>query len=103
MLDLFPDTAAVENGELTLGGLRAEELATRVQADAGSELSAQIRAVFQLCLSRKPADEELADARAFITAQAAARAQRDAASAERLALTDFCQSLFGLNEFIYLD
>ena len=27
MLDLFPDTAAVENGELTLGGLSAETLA----------------------------------------------------------------------------
>lgn len=29
MLDLFPDTAAVEDGELTLGGLRAETLAER--------------------------------------------------------------------------
>ncbi len=87
--------------------MRAEELAKRLRADAGGDVDAQIRAAFQLCLSRGPAPDELADARAFIAAQTAARAQRDAkepfAAAQRLALTDFCQSLFGLNEFIYID
>ena len=87
--------------------LRAEELARRLQASAGTEVDAQIRAAFLLCLSRAPASEELTDARAFISAQTAARSQRDAtqppADAQRLALTDFCQSLFGLNEFIYID
>ena len=87
--------------------LRAEELARRLQASAGAEVDAQIRSAFQLCLAREPARDELADARTFISAQVAARTQRDAkqpaAAAQHLALTDFCQSLFGLNEFIYVD
>ena len=87
--------------------MRAEELAKRLQASAGSEVDAQIRAAFQLCLAREPARDELADARAFISAQTVARTQRDAklssSTALRVALTDFCQSLFGLNEFIYID
>jgi hypothetical protein len=87
--------------------LRAEELAQRLPASAGSDVDAQIRAAFQLCLARAPAHGELADGRAFISAQIAARSQRDAKqppeAMHRLALTDFCQSLFGLNEFIYID
>ncbi|HAV63307.1 MAG TPA: hypothetical protein DCY13_13195, partial [Verrucomicrobiales bacterium] len=85
--------------------LRAEELAGRLQSSAGEKLDAQIRAAFQLCLSREPDREEIVTARAFIENQTAARTQRDAkeADASRLALTDFCQSLFGLNEFIYID
>jgi Protein of unknown function (DUF1553)/Protein of unknown function (DUF1549)/Planctomycete cytochrome C len=83
--------------------LRAEELAKRLESSANSDVDAQIRAAFQLCLSRAPASDELAAARTFIESQTAARAQRDAKQAARLAFTDFCQSLFGLNEFIYID
>ena len=66
----------------------------------------QVRVAFQLCLSRPPARAELADARAFIAAQTDARERREASppgAARQHALTDFCQSLFGLNEFIYVD
>jgi hypothetical protein len=39
--------------------------------------------------------------------QSAARQQRDSGitieAAKKLALTDFCQMLFSLNEFIYVD
>ena len=87
--------------------LRADELAKRLQSDAGSEPDAQIRRAFALCLSRDPGSAELDDARAFITAQIDVRAKRDARlpaeELKRLGLTDFCQSLFGLNEFIYID
>ncbi len=87
--------------------LRAEELANRLQTEAGGDVSAQVRLSFQLCLSRSPAQEELSTARDFVTEQAAARVERDPkqppAAAQQLALTDFCQSLFGLNEFIYVD
>ncbi len=87
--------------------LRAGELAKRLQTEAGGVAEAQIRLAFQLCLSRPPAPDELADALAFVAAQVAARTKRDAkmpvADVQRLALTDFCQSLFGINEFIYVD
>jgi hypothetical protein len=39
----------------------------------------------------------------FIEAQAEARSQRAEATPRIEALTDYCQSLFGLNEFIYVD
>ena len=85
--------------------MRAEELVKRLQADAGGDVDSQIRLAFRLCLNRDAAPDELTGARDFIESQTAARKQRDAKSADapRLALTDFCQSLFGLNEFIYVD
>ena len=87
--------------------LRAAELAKRLQADAGGGAEAQIRLAFQLCLNREPAAGELDTARSFVNEQTTTRQQRDAKhsadAAQRLALTDFCQSLFGLNEFIYID
>jgi hypothetical protein len=87
--------------------LRAEELAARLQAEAGEDVDSLMRRAFQLCLSRDPSVGELSEASAFVREQTAARRQRDAqetsAKAQRLALADFCQSLFGLNEFIYVD
>ncbi len=87
--------------------LRAEELAGRLQSGAGAGADAQIQLAFQLCLGRAPTPGELTDSRVFISAQVAARSQRDEkqppSTAQRLALVDFCHSLFGLNEFIYID
>jgi hypothetical protein len=85
---------------------RAEELAARLQTEAGGEVEAQVRRAFQLCLSRDPTAEDLAEASAFIQEQTARRqreSQASPAKARQLALADFCQSLFGLNEFIYVD
>ena len=39
----------------------------------------------------------------FVEKQTARRAARDSADARLLALTDFAQVLFGLNEFMYVD
>ena len=87
--------------------LRATELAKRLQTEVGDEAESQIRLAFRLGLNREPADGELATALAFVNEQTTARQKRDAKqpadAAQRLALTDFCQSLFGLNEFIYVD
>jgi hypothetical protein len=87
--------------------LRAEELAGRLQSVAATGLPAQIQMAFQLCLGRPAGADELRDVLGFVSAQRGARTQRDpklaSADAQRLALVDFCQSLFGLNEFIYVD
>ena len=83
--------------------LRAEELAKRLQTAAGDDGVAQIRLAFQLCLNRDPAPGDLADGLDFIAKQTVARSQQDAVNAPGLALIDFCQSLFGLNEFSYID
>ncbi len=86
---------------------RSAELAKRLQAAAGDSVEAQVRQAFLLCLNREPASGELAEAATFISTQAAARAGREGkitpADARLSALTDFCQSMLGLNEFIHID
>ena len=84
--------------------LRAGELAKGLLATSGESPQLQIRQSFQRCFNRDPAVEELAAASAFLAAQTIVHQQRDAGlNAPQLALTDFCQSLLGLNEFIYID
>jgi hypothetical protein len=58
-----------------------------------------VRGVYRRALGREPLAGELADGGTFITAQAASYAGEDA---RQLALADFCQAIFGLNEFVYL-
>ncbi len=76
--------------------MRAEELAARLTNECGGDATAMVRRAFQLCLGREPARDELEDSAAFIR-------DRMANKPSRQALADFCQSLFGLNEFIYID
>ena len=57
----------------------------------------------RIALGRAPTDQEAADAVQFIQEQAAAYKKDGKPDAERLALTDLCQVLMELNEFIYVD
>ena len=87
--------------------LRAAELAQRLQLEFSSEQTKQVQRAFELCLARQPEADELEDAIAFLRSQQEARSQRDsnlsAEQASQLALTDICQMMFSLNEFIYID
>jgi len=83
--------------------LRALELAKRVRLEAGDRVDDQVLFAFQHGLNRAPEPEELADVCAFIKQQSLERAGRGESDGSLLALTDFCHSLFGLNEFIYVD
>jgi mono/diheme cytochrome c family protein len=77
--------------------------AERLSADASAAPAESVKRGFEIALSRPPDDAELADAVDFIR-RATERYQ--AAGNERparQALTDFCQVLLGLNEFIYVD
>jgi hypothetical protein len=86
---------------------RAEELAYRLIKEAGGETSAQVRLAWRLVLSREPSASELKSGTEFIRARLSDRLTREAGKPEddvrHLALTDFCQALFALNEFIYVD
>jgi mono/diheme cytochrome c family protein len=68
---------------------------------------ARIEKAYQLALSRAPTPEELAAATDFVNQQFDARSMRepngDESILHRQALADFCQVLFGLNEFLYVD
>ena len=62
-----------------------------------------IEQAFETCFARLPTDSEVAASLRFIEAQATARSERQEEEPLSEALTDYCQSLFGLNEFIYVD
>lgn len=84
--------------------LRATEFATRIQTEGGSDPAAQVQFAYRLALGRMPSAKELNASVRFIERQSAARRQREKGEeAKRLALTDFAQVIFGLNEFIYVD
>ena len=62
-----------------------------------------VHAAFETAFARPPTKKELAISMQFIESQTRARTRRAERDPRLTALTDFCQSLFGLNEFIYVD
>jgi mono/diheme cytochrome c family protein len=84
---------------------RAINFADRVAKEAGTDPAAQARFAWRLGLGREPSGSELESGIAFISAQLQERASRqgDEKTMQQLALADFCQAIFTLNEFIYVD
>ena len=87
---------ALLNNEFVVDQARA--LAERVLREAGPSEAAQIELAFRLALARRPDDEERAAIAAFLTRQGG-----NDAAAKQTALSDFCQTLLGANEFLYVD
>jgi hypothetical protein len=86
---------------------RSVDFARRLLSEGGSTRSEWATRGFVLAVGRLPADAEHAAAVGFIESQLERRAARDPAvppsDARVQALADFCQALFSLNEFIYVD
>ncbi len=74
--------------------LRARALAAKVRHEAGDHTERQITVAMRRVLGRAPDDEERSAARAFFQATS-----RETESA----LIPYCQALFNLNEFLYLE
>ena len=83
---------------------RSIAFALRIEKET-KDASAQVKRVYHLALGREPSASELVAATTFLDAQTRQRATRDAKDAEarQLALADFCQAIFAMNEFIYVD
>jgi hypothetical protein len=86
---------------------RAADLGRRLLAEGGSNAEEWVERGFRLALSRPPDGAERAAGVRFLERQIERRAAREPSEAPEAirthALTDFCQSLFSLNEFIYVD
>ncbi len=86
---------------------RSMDFAQRVEKEAGAKLEAQVRLAWRLALGREPSAAELESGTAFVQAQLQQRSQREPdkpkTETQQLALADFCQAIFALNEFIYVD
>jgi hypothetical protein len=69
----------------------------------GDELRPIIEMAFETSFARPPTRREIETSIQFVEAQAEARTERGEREPRIEALTDYCQSLFGLNEFIHVD
>jgi hypothetical protein len=81
----------------------ALKFARRLAPELARSPSAAVSQAYLAALSRLPDEIELADATAFVAAQARLHAASNGPKADELALADFCQALFALNEFVYID
>ncbi len=83
----------------------ARAFAARVHPAPGGDLALAIDQAYRLALARPPDPDELADALAFLEAQAQAyrSAEPDAPDPASKALVDLCQAILGLNEFVYIE
>lgn len=83
------------------------DFADRLLKEAGNEPTKWVELAYLLGLGRTPRETELAASRALIETQIQERTQRqEKISAEeirRRSLADFCQTLFSLSEFLYID
>ena len=77
----------------------AGEFAARVEREAGDDDRTRVQRAFRLAIARDPDDAEIDAATAFLAAQAGSSAPPDRSRA----LRDFCQVLYGSNEFFHVD
>jgi len=81
----------------------AKAFAERLEAAKCASLEETINLGYEIALARPADDVERRDSTEFIRAATEAYKAAGAEKPEAQALADFCQVLFGLNEFIYID
>jgi len=82
---------------------RARDFAQRLLPAARRSTVDAVRLGYELSLGRPPTPAETSDSTAFLTQQLDTYRREDPNHAQALALEDFCQVLFGLNEFVYVE
>ena len=82
--------------------VREAALALAVQFEQQPDNAAAVALGFQTVINRKPTARETESISAFIEAQQKSYESANPKNARNLALADFAQVLFGLNEFIYV-
>lgn len=101
------DTTVAPQGLVLLndGFVRAVavDFAERLIASNGDDDRQLVQESFELSFSRMPSEAESNRSAAFVSSQTNARSARGESDPRLQAVADFCQSLFGLNEFLYVD
>ena len=77
--------------------------AGKVERTATGSPATAIQAAYLAALGRPPKEDELIETVEFVKSQTASYQTAGKKDAPELALTDLCQALFGLNEFIYVE
>jgi hypothetical protein len=81
----------------------AQGLAKRIAPQPHAPLSSLIQAAYRLALGREATPEELRDSMTFVSQQIDSYEAAGKPESRELALTDFCQVLMCLNEFVYVE
>jgi hypothetical protein len=81
----------------------ADGLARRCTAEKGKALDEAVKSAYTIALGRQPTATEQGESVQFIKEQLESYKAVGKANGEQLALTDFCQVLLELNEFLYVD
>jgi hypothetical protein len=81
----------------------AKAFAQRIAADESETVEAIVRRGYVTAVARQPTDDELAASTSFVEQQAASYQTESPAAARVLAVTDLCQVLMSLSEFVYVD
>lgn len=91
---------------LNNAGIRdwSENFARRLHASNSAESSPQsVREGYLVAVGREPSESEMSEAVKFLKLQTASYKLENRTDAELAALTDFCQILLCLNEFVYVE
>jgi hypothetical protein len=88
------------NNEFVL--LQSQYFAVRVKQESGAEPAAQIERAYRIALDRPPAPKELAASLEFLETRRAHHAAKPSGEPALLALTDLCNVILNLNEFVYV-
>ena len=89
------------NNEFVL--LQAGYFAKRVEREAGHDPPLAITEAYRIALSRQPTPKELAANVSFLARQKTYHQSRGDESPGLAALTDLCDVIFNLNEFVYMN
>jgi len=81
----------------------AESFAAKLAEPAARSPAEAVREGFQIAVGRPPTDAEREACVAFMESQKKSYQAGGHRDADRKALADFCQTLFGLNEFVYVE
>jgi hypothetical protein len=81
----------------------AQGFAKRAAPTPETDWATAVKASYLLAVARQPSAEELDEALAFLNQQAASYMAAGKGDGRAFALTDFCQILMCLNEFVYVD
>ena len=81
----------------------AHAFAQRLLPAAEKSSAEAVRQGYLATIARQPDETELAAATSFLAAQEQRYADEQKPNPQELALADFCQVLFGLNEFVYVE
>lgn len=93
-----PTTTVAPQALLLMNGVQVREWAEAFASRLGPE---PITRAYAFALGRAPTPNEAADAAAFVAAQTQSYAAAGKPNPASNALADFCQVMFGLNEFVY--